>query len=160
AVSSPDDLWAVGYFHDNDIRRTLIEHWDGSQWSIIPSPNASSADNLLQAVAVVAPDDVWAVGYYSNSSGTNSLTLAEHWNGSDWSIVSSPSVGAYSNVLAGVAAVSGSDVWAVGTSANDSGHSQTLTLHWNGGDWNVVGSANVLNSVSDSLLSITAISSE
>ncbi len=160
AVASPDDIWAVGYYHDNDIRRTLIEHWDGAQWGIVDSPNASSADNVLQGVAVVSPSDMWAVGYYSNSSGTNSLTLVEHWNGSDWSVVTSPNVGSYSNVLNSVVAASSGDVWAVGAAANDSSHSQTLAMRWNGTQWRVVGSANVLNSVSDTLLSISAISRE
>ena len=41
--------------------------------------------------------------------------LTEHWNGSNWSIVSSPSPGTYNgNELYGVAAISTNDVWAVG----------------------------------------------
>ena len=26
---------------------TLVEHWDGSQWTIVPSPNPGNSDNTL-----------------------------------------------------------------------------------------------------------------
>ena len=37
AVVSPDDIWAVGV-GCLDLE-TLIEHWNGTAWSIVPSPN-------------------------------------------------------------------------------------------------------------------------
>src|SRR5690242_523500 len=68
----------------------------GLSWRVIPSPNLGTAGNNLNAIAVVSSGDVWAVG----SSGGQ--TLIEHWNGTSWSMVSSPNVGP----LNGVAAVS------------------------------------------------------
>src|SRR5439155_21944075 len=43
AVSSSDDAWAVGYHGRAKYAkfRTLIEHWDGSVWTILPSPRIS-----------------------------------------------------------------------------------------------------------------------
>src|SRR5437764_621866 len=35
AVVSANDVWAVGYYSGG----TLIEHWDGTSWSVVPSPN-------------------------------------------------------------------------------------------------------------------------
>jgi hypothetical protein len=37
---SASDCWAVGNFHPGGgPLRTLIQHWDGASWSIVPSPN-------------------------------------------------------------------------------------------------------------------------
>src|SRR5437588_11575042 len=61
---SENDVWAVGvsYNTDRTLGSTLIEHWNGSQWSVVPSPNPSSTVNLLEAVAAVATNDLQAVG--------------------------------------------------------------------------------------------------
>jgi len=59
-----NDVWAVGvsYNTERTLGSTLIEHWNGSRWSVVPSPNPSSFVNKLNAVAAVSPNDVWAVG--------------------------------------------------------------------------------------------------
>src|SRR5439155_2801184 len=76
--------------HANALQ-TLTEHWDGSTWSIVPSPSQGTGHNYLRSVAVVGTSDIWAVGYIS--FGTTSQTLIEHWDGSSWSIVSNPNPG-------------------------------------------------------------------
>ncbi len=122
------------------------------QWNVIPSPNGPSGSDL-DAVAVVSTNDVWAVG--DNQPGGSFTTLIEHWDGTQWSVVPSPSPGSQYNVLYGVAAVSISDVWAVGYSS--SGNSQqTLIEHWNGSSWSVVTSPNVGSS--NFLFAVTAVS--
>src|SRR6478672_3269683 len=51
ATLSANDIWAVGVnYNTNGYQRTLTEHWNGSQWSVVPSPNADE-DNVLNAVA-------------------------------------------------------------------------------------------------------------
>jgi hypothetical protein len=135
AVASPNDVWAVGYYtSDTGGNNTLIEHWDGSAWSIVPSPN-QGVDNVLYGAAVVSSSDVWAVGYSGSNSGYD--TLVEHWDGSTWSIVSSQSSGR--NVLTAVAVVSANDVWAVGSYVAPF---QTLVEHWDGSTWSIVPSPN------------------
>jgi len=82
-----DDLWAVGSFIEDvgfHPSRTLTEHWDGAQWSVVPSPSLQGVDQL-NAVAAVATDDVWAVG---QDSLPNPLFL--HWDGQVWSIIDAP----------------------------------------------------------------------
>jgi hypothetical protein len=147
---SPSDMWAVGsasvLIGTTVQTRTLVEHWNGSAWSIIASRNATSS-NLLTGAAAVAGNDVWAVGYTITTDGTNQpdKTLIEHWNGSVWSLVASPSPPS-NDTLAGVAARSATDVWAVGTRQDRSGAipiDRTLTEHWNGSAWSVVASPNV-----------------
>ncbi len=63
AAVAPDDVWAVGAFIGlGTLQQTLIVHFDGTAWSIVPSPNQGSSDNALFGVAVVSSNSVWAVG--------------------------------------------------------------------------------------------------
>jgi len=124
AISS-NDVWAVG----NSNGTTLVEHWDGTSWNLVSSPSPGSYYNALSAVTAISPSDVWAVGSSANSNSSFS-TLVEHWNGTSWSIVSSPSPGSIYNGLGGITAISPSDVWAVGQYANDSTTSNTLVEHY------------------------------
>lgn len=144
---SANDVWAVGYYDStsNDIYSTLTEHWNGTSWSIVPSPNIGTSSNYLYAVAAVSSNDVWAVGQYNNG-GYNFGTLTEHWDGTSWSIVFSPNLRQRSNTLESVAAISTNDVWAVGGN---------LIEHWDGTKWNIVSSP-IVGSVS----SVTAVPSK
>ena len=88
---SASDCWAVGYYYRRQRRyQTLIEHWDGTSWAIVTSPNTSATQtNILNGVTCVSASDCWAVGYYDNGSGGNQ-TLIERWDGTSWAIVTSP----------------------------------------------------------------------
>jgi hypothetical protein len=54
---------------------TMVEHWDGTSWSLIPSPNVGSGWNSLSGVAALSANELWFVGAYE-SAGTNQ-TLVE-----------------------------------------------------------------------------------
>jgi hypothetical protein len=112
---SPTDVWAVGSFlaDYNDIRPE-IEHWDGSQWRIVPSPDprpGGQGISELSGVAAISPTDIWAVGTVGAFGDTQTLT--EHWDGTRWSIIPSPSPGNNSELI-GVTARSDGTVAAVG----------------------------------------------
>ena len=64
---------------------TLIEHWNGSRWLLVPSPNAVTSQNLLQGVTAITSKNIWAVGY-SQDTSFGYQALFEHWNGSRWVI--------------------------------------------------------------------------
>ena len=100
----------------------MIEHWNGTSWSVVKSPNVGSDSdgNVLSGVAAVSASNIWAVGSYSKGS------LIEHWNGTSWSVVKSPNVGSQFNYLSGVAAVSASNIWAVGDYKSSASPYQTL----------------------------------
>src|SRR5437763_2573250 len=68
-------------------------------WSVVPSPNSGMMDNYLNGVVSISLSNVWAVGYSQPNLGGPSQTLIEHWNGTSWSIVSSPSPGLDNNHL-------------------------------------------------------------
>ena len=82
-------------------------------WTEVPSQDVGTGENELYAVTVISPGDIWAVGAYMGTG--RYLTLTEHWNGAQWSIVPSPnSSHGYNNFLRGVTAAASNDVWAVG----------------------------------------------
>jgi hypothetical protein len=132
AAASATDLWAVGDSIGNaslgSTSRTLIEHGNGTSWTIVPSPNIGAGNNVLTGVAARSASDVWAVGYWDNLAGSIPIrsTLWMHWNGTNWSKVSSPNVGSGDNTLLGVIApANATDAWAYGGSANG-----TLVQHY------------------------------
>jgi hypothetical protein len=138
AATSSGDVWAVGeYSASTGPSRTLILRWDGQAWNVVTSPNIASVSNSLKSVAIVSANDVWSVGSFGVGSPTTAQTLAMHWDGAAWSIVSTPSFG-LSNDLFGVGAVSSDDVWAVGDYFDtNTGYQQAMTLHWDGAAWSV-----------------------
>jgi len=135
AALSTNDVWAVGHQIVSGVARTLAMRWNGSAWSIVPTPNMGLADNYLTSVAAVAPDDVWASGSYLEGGVQRTLTM--HWDGVAWSIVPSPNVGIGNNLLNGMAAVSAADVWSVGQHEEGVGITRTLALHWDNVQWSV-----------------------
>jgi hypothetical protein len=136
-----NDVWAVGnYINGSNNGQTLVEHWNGAAWSVVPSPNVGASTNELSALSALTINDVWAVGYYEN--GTARQALVEHWNGTAWSVVASPNPGAGGSWLFGVSALTNNDAWAVGYQYNGT-NDQTLVEHWNGNAWNVVTSSNL-----------------
>jgi hypothetical protein len=134
SVVSARDAWAVGEVAYGG--HTLIAHWNGTAWTRVPSPSPSSGGNVLNAVAAASPSSAWAVGY-AGSSSILATTLIEHWNGRAWKHVPSPApqpgCGGCQfpgDRLAGVAATSAANAWAVG----GSGHG-ALIEHWDGTKW-------------------------
>jgi hypothetical protein len=134
--TSANDVWAVGSFmNTGGYLQTLIEHWDGTSWSVIPSANVPGVHNELYGVVALGPNNVWAVGY---DGSVEFSTLIEHWDGSTWSVVSSPDPPVSSNILRAVSATGGSDIWAVGTSKNLlTFMTDELTAHWDGSAWSL-----------------------
>lgn len=146
AADASNDVWAVGDYSIDQRGsggKTLVEHWDGSQWSVVKSPNPGNRFSELLAVAAVSVNDAWAVGNVISLNPVRNETLIEHWNGSEWNVITSPNPGAASNELSAITVISASDVWAVGNDAQSNGHDMTLTEHWNGSMWSVVKSPNV-----------------
>jgi hypothetical protein len=117
-VSCPDssNCMAVGTSRYG----TLTESWNGTAWTIVPSPapvGAISSD--LISVSCPTTTSCAAVGSSVNGSGAT-VTLAEEWNGSAWSLVRSPNrSGATGSELNGVSCASASTCvgWATRSTA-------------------------------------------
>jgi len=112
-------------------------------WTGVPPPSPGAADNELFAVTAPGFCNVWAVGFYRDVADGQALSLAEHWNGTAWTVVHTPSPDAGLNILSAVSEASLGDMWAVG----DTGSSSTFILHWNRVAWTQVPSPNPSSSV-------------
>jgi hypothetical protein len=112
--------------------KPAIEHWDGTSWSIVTSPNpnpVATKDTTLYGIAAISASDIWAVGAGNFSTTSGTATLIEHWDGTNWTISSSPDPGNASNALFAVAALSDGTVVAVGSQTNQGTDATPLILH-------------------------------
>lgn len=158
---SPTNIWAVGHTANANSQsitpaRTLIEHWNGQSWQIVPSPNVlQNAENTLTGISAVNARDIWAVGIVNlvvPLAGTpRTQTLIEHWNGQHWQVVFDVSAGTTisSSGLFGVAALAQNNVWAVGSQ-----NGKLFSERWNGQTWQEVASP----ALPGSLTGISAVS--
>ena len=115
--------------------QTLIEHWDGAAWKVVPSPDPGSGNNFLTSIRAVSAANIWAVGGFSDGAASEAMIL--HWDGHSWAQFENPNPGRTNNDLDDVRAVSASDVWAVGSFSSGTAN-RTLILHWNGAGWKQV----------------------
>jgi hypothetical protein len=151
----PGNAWAVGDTENADGlgQQTLIEHWTGGAWAVVPSPNpetGSGTTDVLTAISGTGPDNLWAVGYFSDGVTFIAL-LFEHWNGTAWSFVAPPTESG-DQFGEGVTAISPDDVWVVG----DTDSQTTVSAHWNGTTWSMVSTPSLVST--DSLDFLTAVS--
>jgi hypothetical protein len=166
SADGPNDVWIVGSYmiqvSQTNLRyETFSLHWNGSTWSDVSMPLVSGSSTLLayefSSMDAISPTNVWAVGGSGDNvigiGGSPASTLIEHWNGTTWSIVSSPSPGT-NDALTGITESGTNNLWAVGyDTASGATKAQTLTLNYNGTSWSTVaspnqGSPSVLTSVS------------
>jgi hypothetical protein len=142
---STSDCIAVGYYYRNSNVQTLIEQWNGSTWSIMPSADTDpNRDNYLNGVSCSSSSACTAVGY--SSKGNVDQTLAERLIGTVWSIVSSanrsPQLNEY---LSGISCPSPSQCTAVGASYNGVAY-ETLIEQLHQGRWSIDPSGNTSES--------------
>ena len=114
-------------------------------WVVVASPNGGTtvSGNSLLATAAVSSSDVWAVGADPNPSAYLTAPLAEHWDGSQWSIVQTPTISEKTAQLNSISALSSADVWAAGYSDNPSCLcGKTIVERWDGNMWTRITSPN------------------
>ena len=59
AAIASNDVWAVGCYRNiGELYKTLVIHWDGVSWTIIPSFNYPG-ENILYGVSGTSANDVW-----------------------------------------------------------------------------------------------------
>ncbi len=93
---------AVGYRSTAAGDAPLAERWDGKAWHLMTTPQpAHSSFGVLNDVSCRGRAACIAVGDYS--SGSTTWTLADHWDGKAWRLMTVPSPAeATVSVLAGV----------------------------------------------------------
>ncbi len=126
---------AVGGFQQGaSPQSTLIEHWDGSVWSIVQSPNIDRDDNVLSSVSCSSISSCVAVGWHF-TAGFATRTLVEKWDGVSWNIAVSPNPSTTSNRLIDVSCVASGQCVAVGEYTDATPNSLALVEIWNGTVW-------------------------
>jgi hypothetical protein len=129
---APDDIWAVGSRQPSPSTgigdRTLIEHWDGTSWTVVPSPEADDQNHGLVTVDGSGTGDLWAAGSIGGFR-----PLLEHWDGTRWSLTdtgltddTAPSAGIHD-----VEVRNDHDVWAL----LGRPRSNAVTIHYDGTTW-------------------------
>jgi hypothetical protein len=157
------DCIAVGYFYEFEGGpHTLVDHWDGRHWSMVPSPTPRpNHGSALLGVSCTTATACVAVGY------TNAVPLVEQWNGRAWLVVPSvhPPRHQAGSVLASVKCTSNTSCVAVGHNGglifpqvNPPGDGKlrkcaiadpncivadSLIERWNGTVWSIVASPNL-----------------
>ena len=144
--TSSSNCWAVGYTSGPDPLgpfQTLIEQWDGVSWEIVTSPNTTPANNnYLFAVSCNSATDCRAAGYSNTPEAGNATTLVTHWNGTSWTIDSTPNIDiSGNNAFFGIACASSATCWGAGY-YNGSNAIQTLIERWDGNSWTISRSSN------------------
>ncbi|MGZ6969328.1 MAG: hypothetical protein ACXVKN_16490 [Acidimicrobiia bacterium] len=155
SCSSPVSCIAVGSFLTQPLTRskTLVEHYDGTSWSIVASPEtADETGPAFTAVSCTRTTMCMAVGFQFSVS-----PLAARWDGTSWSMLASPSGFSNSQLLA-VHCVTTTDCFAVGDHATDSGSRDTLVEHWDGSAWSIIPSPNAAQANFSSLSAISCTS--
>jgi hypothetical protein len=148
AAVASDDVWAVGSREYLGLNyQPLIEHWDGSTWTVADVPFPPGDENLLFGAMAWAADDVWAVGFYAEFQAH---ALVFHWDGTAWTQIRLPT-GREGTELFGVDASSPSDVWAVGFGFHSDLVTSPFAIHFDGNRWSLdspfVSDQSVLNAV-------------
>jgi hypothetical protein len=103
---------------------TFAERWDGSAWTILPTPAVSGSPRLV-SLSCASSTFCVAVGSTETDGGRNTHALLETWDGTAWTSQATPLGSARSGALSGVSCASSSFCFAVGTSG----------LSWNGTSW-------------------------
>jgi len=123
---------AVGFSWFGAGNQTLVEKWDGSSWSIPPSPNASVVDDKLMGVSCISASWCVAVGQTFNGN----TALVEHWDGTSWTITAAPNPGIAA--LLSVSCTSPSSCVADGFVAVSFLVYKELVMAWDGNTWVIV----------------------
>jgi hypothetical protein len=148
SCSSVSNCWAAGFYGNLNAGPTkpsalnLILHWNGKKWAkvTVPEPGAVGARNdSINGITCSADRDCWAVGQAGHSTSGKPVTdTALHWNGTKWSLVTTPNPAGDgmndSNRLISVRCVAAGNCWAVGVAIRG-GSSDNQILHWNGKKW-------------------------
>lgn len=160
AYLADDDIWAVGRTYGPATpgdwnQYTFAIHWDGSAWTIVPTPNPTAAPELtwcsLNAIAALAPDDIWAAGTCNIQDpgagyvGTHNLVI--HWDGSSWQRIDSPIPpsfglqGVSGDSIHEILALAADDIWFFGEWITLNAQSFTfryaLAMHYDGSNFTV-----------------------
>jgi hypothetical protein len=121
AVINHADAWVVGIGPKG---KAVTENWTGGRaWHLVPNP----VSGLLLSVTGTGPGNVTAAGHNTTPNGPTAAIILS-WNGSTWTKVKVPKVGATEELDSASTAPGGTITWSFGRSTNREGVVSNLTL--------------------------------
>jgi hypothetical protein len=124
SADSESDIWATA------VISPLSLHFNGSTWKKLPMAKASQ----IAKVSVISSTNVWAVGQQTNVK----LSQIQHFNGTSWTVVSSPHFAA-GETLHSLKAISANNIFAVGETLDNLNNRIPLVEHFDGTAWSAAG---------------------
>jgi hypothetical protein len=138
ALPGSSTVWAVGWYRNGSGGGyTLTERWDGSAWTIVPSPSPVPAGSYLESVAVASENEAWAVGS-KHDLAVDELGMILHWDGNTWTETPMPRLPfCYKRTeLYGVATRPTGRAFVTGYCISSQTHqNQAFLLRWTGSRW-------------------------
>jgi hypothetical protein len=173
AAHPSGDAWAVGHWQNTPTGvGPLAIRWNGAAWNQVTLPATSHlGTNPKTAGITIAPNgDVWAVGNVTTTYPTYNLPLLLRYRNETWDFVGTASLtpqtiypfAARGGWLNKAAAISPTDIWAVGLAAGygDGGATAVpLALHFDGSTWTDVEVPRIANRHHD-LVAVCAIATD
>jgi hypothetical protein len=133
---------AVGSGYGETTAVPLIEQWNGTTWSVVPSPNpGSNRYNELYGVSCVTVDFCVAVGT-SDASGSHDKLLIEQWNGTSWSLATGPDEQSGIDYDAYDVSCSSPTFCVLAGETYSGSVATTLAARWNGSSWSILTTPN------------------
>ncbi len=152
ACSSASACTAVGWTDSG----ALVMHFDGSTWQLQPTPPPSGppfVTPMLNGVSCGGAGACISVGSFAG-------TLAERWNGTAWSLTSTPNMpGVLNSDLVSVACSTSDSCMAVGNQETSAGGQTSLAETWNGTSWSIQKTPAVSGALTVMLSGVTCTSS-
>ena len=111
----------------------LAERWNGTRWSIQPTPAAGAVSDLT---GVSCPDSTACVAV---GLGTGDAALTERWNGTSWSIEPAPHKpgGAVNAAPSAISCTTARACTGIGMLETNKGLEGALAERWNGARWTI-----------------------
>jgi len=149
----PTKCLAVGSYYGSSGELPLAELWNGSSWTIRPPPSPPEASySVLSYVQCASTEECMAVGSYYSTTTSQTVPLAELWDGSAWTIQSVPlPSGAESGSLTGVSCPAEATCSSVGAYSTPGTGQMPLAEAWDGTNWTIQSTAIPAGSSSSAL---------
>lgn len=146
SCSASNACTASGFYEESSTKAeyALIERWNGKTWTTQSTPTPPGGEGSkgapanvgLNGVSCPEAKDCIATGSYERTGSVLREALAEHWNGSTWTITPTPGLTAEDGTTLGkLACVSATSCTAIGSYSESLTTGTPITMHWNGSAW-------------------------
>lgn len=147
-IISTNDVWAGGWQYKQDAAgyvgpHLFVIHWDGSQWTEVPTPMPATlgtqggSGEFVHGIDAAGPNDVWFAGEWMEALQSKRPALAMHWDGSSFTLTDVPLMHSQGDRLSAIHVIATNDIWAVGGSKTSASGPKAYIVHWDGSSWSL-----------------------